>query len=157
MHICLQKESLAKMKGIKNRKGFFKRIPMAAELLIGECLYFGAGVLIILTVTGFFFRESMIPWLLGFLEGVLAAVAIMIHMAISVEDSVSMQENEAIKHTRIKYIVRIVFVVVVFLLIVFLKLGDIGAALFGLMALKVSAYLQPFTHKIYQKFIREGR
>lgn len=99
----------------------------------------------------------MIPWLLGFLEGVLAAVAIMIHMAISVEDSVSMQEDEALKHTRIKYIVRIVFVVVVFLLIVFLKLGDIGAALFGLMALKVSAYLQPFTHKIYQKFIREGR
>ena len=157
MHICLQKESLTKMKGIKSRKGLFKRIPMAAELLIGECIYFAAGMLIILMVTGIFFRESMLSWMLGFFEGVLIAAAIMIHMAISVEDSVSMLEEEALKHTRINYIIRMVLVVVVFLLIVFLKLGDIAAALFGLMALKVSAYLQPFTHKIYQKFISEGR
>lgn len=157
MHICLQKESLAKMKGIKNRKGLFKRVPMTAELLIGECIYFAAGMLIILTVTGFFFRESMISWLLGFFEGVLVAVVIMIHMAVSVEDSVSMLEDEALKHTRINYIIRMAVVVIVFLLIIFLKLGDIAAALFGLMALKVSAYLQPFTHKIYQKFISEGR
>lgn len=157
MHICLQKESLTKMKGIKNRKGLFKRIPMAAELLMGECMYFVTGMFIILMVTGFFFRERMLSWTLGFFEGVLIAVAIMIHMAISVEDSVSMLEEEALKHTRINYIIRMVLVVVVFLLIVFLKLGDIAAALFGLMALKVSAYLQPFTHKIYQKFISEGR
>ena len=157
MHICSQKESLVKMKGIKNRKSLFKRIPMAAELLIGECIYFVAGLLIILTVTGFFFRERMLSWTLGFSEGALIAVAIMLHMAVSVENSVSMLEEEALKHTRINYIIRIALVVVAFLLIVFFKLGDIGAALFGLMALKVSAYLQPFTHKIYQKFISEGR
>lgn len=157
MHICSQKESLVKMKGIKNRKSLFKRIPMAAELLIGECIYFVAGLLIILTVTGIFFRERMLSWTLGFSEGALIAVAIMLHMAISVENSVSMLEEEALKHTRINYIIRIALVVAAFLLIIFLKLGDIGAALFGLMALKVSAYLQPFTHKIYQKFISEGR
>lgn len=157
MRICLQRELLMKMKGIKSRKGLFKRVPMAAELLMGECMYFAAGLLIILAVTGIFFRESMLSWVLGFSEGVLAAAAIMIHMAISVEDSVAMLEEEALKHTRINYIIRMVLVAVLFLLIAFLKLGDIAAALFGLMALKVSAYLQPFTHKIYQKFIREGR
>ena len=157
MPICLQKESLMKMKGIRSRKGLFKRIPMAAELLLGECIYFIVGEIIILTVTGIFFKESMLSWGIGFLEGVLIAAAIMIHMAVSVEDSVAMLEDEALKHTRINYIIRMVVVVIVFLLIIFLKLGDIVAALFGLMALKVSAYIQPFTHKIYEKFISKGR
>lgn len=157
MPICLQKESLKKMKGTKSRKNLFKRIPMAAELLMGECIYLAVGMIIILTVTGLFFRESMLSWVIGFFEGVLIAAAIMIHMAVSVEDSVAMLEEEALKHTRINYIIRMVAVAVVFLLIVFLKLGDIAAALFGLMALKVSAYLQPFTHKIYEKFISKGR
>lgn len=157
MPICLQKESLMKMKGIRSRKGLFKRIPMAAELLLGECIYFIVGEIIILAVTGAFFKESMLPWGIGFLEGVLIAAAIMIHMAVSVEDSVAMLEDEALKHTRINYIIRMVVVVIVFLLIIFLKLGDIVAALFGLMALKVSAYIQPFTHKIYEKFISKGR
>lgn len=146
-----------KMKGTKSRKNLFKRLPMAAELLMGECIYLIVGMAVILTVTGLFFKESMLSWALGFLEGVLIAVAIMIHMAVSVEDSVSMMEEEALKHTRINYIIRMAAVAAVFLLIVFLKLGDIAAALFGLMALKVSAYLQPFTHKIYEKFISEGR
>ncbi len=157
MPICLQKESLMKMKGIRSRKNLFKRIPMAAELLLGECIYFIVGEIIILTVTGVFFKESMLSWGIGFLEGVLIAVAIMIHMAVSVEDSVAMLEDEALKHTRINYIIRMVVVVIVFLLIIFLKLGDIVAALFGLMALKVSAYIQPFTHKINEKFISKGR
>jgi hypothetical protein len=130
---------------------------MAAELLLGECIYCIVGLVIILAVTCIFFKESTASWTAGFIEGVIMAAAIMIHIAVSVEDSVVMLEDEALKHTRINYIIRMAVALVVFLLIVFFKLGDIIAVLFGLMSLKVSAYIQPFTHKIYEKFISEGR
>ena len=39
-------------------------------------------------------------------EGVVIAAGIMIHMAVSVEDSVAMYEAEALNHTRKNYIIR---------------------------------------------------
>lgn len=140
-----------------NRIGLLKRVPMAGELLLGELAYLLAGELIIAVAAMLLDTNVDVKIALGFFEGVLLASVLLIHMASTLEDSVSMYEDEALKHTRKSYIIRILLLLAVFALIFFLKLGDIAAALFGLMALKVSAYIQPFTHKALQKNINEGR
>lgn len=123
---------------------------MVMDLMLGELIYLviGEGAIIIVGLAS---GISVWQYGLGFLEGVIIAAAIMIHMAVSVEDSVTMYEEEALKYTRKNYIIRMIVLLAVFLVIIFFKLGDIIAALFGLMALKVSAYIQPFTHKFTQK------
>lgn len=123
---------------------------MVMDLMLGELIYLviGEGAIIIVGLAS---GISVWQYGLGFLEGVIIAAAIMIHMAVSVEDSVTMYEEEALKYTRKNYIIRMIVLLAVFLVIIFFKLGDIIAAIFGLMALKVSAYIQPFTHKFTQK------
>lgn len=134
------------MKEKKERNSLFNRVPMLADLLLGEIIYFVLGEIIILLVApdkwGFFF---------GFLIGTLLAIGILIHMTLSVEDSVSMYEEEAFKHTRKNHVLRILIVLIVFFLIIFLDIANILAVLIGVMSLKVAAYIQPITHKLIQK------
>lgn len=145
------------MRGIRSRLGIFRRVPMTKDLLTGEILYFLLGEIIIIFLALNFKPDEIWQWTFGFFEGFLLAVFILLHMALALEDSVAMYEEEADKHTKKTYMFRMIILVVTFLLIVFLGLGNVGTALFGLMALKVAAYIQPFTHKFTQKSISEGR
>lgn len=141
------------MKGKRNRRGIFERIPMTKSLLLGQGIYFAVVETIILVVTFLFFRSSLILWTLGFMEGAAIAALMTLHMAMSLDDAVTMLEDEALKHTRFTYAIRMIVLLAAFLLIGFLHLGDVVAALLGLMSLKVSAYLQSYTNK----FLSEGR
>lgn len=142
-----------KMRGIKNKLGIFTRVPMTKDLIVGEFFYFLLVEIIIILVSWSFNKAAMWSWILGFFEGFLLSVFLLLHMAYALEDSVVMFEEEAEKHTKKTYAFRMVVLIAGFLLIVFLKLGNIGAALLGLMSLKVAAYLQPITHKFIQKNI----
>ncbi|MBE5939475.1 MAG: hypothetical protein E7266_03665 [Lachnospiraceae bacterium] len=122
------------------------------ELLAGILVYSIPVEIIILFVT-----ERKLFSSVGFLAGVALAVFMTIHMAIIVEESVSRGEEGALKHVRFGYIIRIVVFLIVFLGLFFLGIGDVITALFGLISLKVSAYLRPLTHKVTQKFTDKGR
>lgn len=124
---------------------------MLIELLLGIGIYGILGQLLILI-----FAKGKLYESVGFLAGLALAVVMIIHMAIAIENSVELEEEGALKYIRKTYIIRIVCLLVVFLLLFFLKLGDVVAALFGILSLKVSAYLQPFTHKVTQKFNKKG-
>ena len=125
---------------------------MMTELFAGVLVYALTGEIIILIFAGNKLYESV-----GFIAGALLAAVMIFHMALSVEEAVSMGEEGALKHIRKTYIFRFAAVLAVFLLLFFLHLGDVVAALFGLLSLKVSAYLQPITHKVAQKITNKGR
>lgn len=144
------------MKGTKDRKSLFARVPVTVELLAGELVYLVIGEAVIL-IAGIIWEYSIAGAALGFFEGVVIAAGIMIHIAVSVEDSVAMYEAEALNHTRKNYIIRMAALTVILLIIIFFDLGDIIGVLFGLMSLKVAAYIQPFTHKVTQKIKSKGR
>lgn len=122
------------------------------ELIVGIFIYAVPVEIIILLVT-----ERKMFSSIGFLAGVALAVFMTIHMAIIIEESVSRGEEGALKHVRFGYIIRIVIFLIVFLGLFFLGIGDVVTALFGLISLKVSAYLKPLTHKVTQKFTNKGR
>ena len=116
--------------------------PMLKSLLIGICAYALIGGIIIALVT------DRILWNeLGFFIGVLLAMIMVIHMSMAIEVAVHQDENGALKHTRIMYIVRMILVVVVFSTMVFFKYANPITALFGLFSLKFSAYSKLITIK----------
>lgn len=113
------------------------------ELIIGDLVFFVLGEIIILIFTG---RKLYCS--IGFIIGLLISVFMIVNMTIAMEQAMSMGEKDADFHVRKTTAIRML---TVFALLVLAGLSDIGnivATVAGVMALKVSAYLQPFTHKV---------
>ena len=106
-------------------------------LLIGDIVYYIIGEMVILL-----FMNNKLHISIGFLLGFLLSVFMTLSMSISVEKAIRYKISEIIRY----------FVVAEVLIIVGItEIGNIVASLFGLMALKFSAYICPFTDKIIKK------
>ena len=123
------------------------------ELIVGDILYYVAGQILILV-----FAQRRLYVSIGYLCGVMISIFMIVNMASAMEEAMSLKAKGADKHIRKTTAVRML---VVFLLLVIVGITDIGniiAALVGVMALKVSAYIQPLTHKVLaKKFTEKGR
>lgn len=122
------------------------------ELIIGNIIY---GVII--TVPTMILMHDRLKIVMLLWLGVCISVAMVVHMYSEIEKSMYMGETGALKHTRMTTALRYVVVAGILCLTAFFVGEDVIATLVGSMALKVSAYLQPFTHKFLNKFYRKGR
>ena len=78
------------------------------------------------------------------------------NMAIVLRDAVEIYGGEHAQAKIIaKSILRYVIVVIVFFVMMKFNLGNLFTAFIGVLGLKISAYLQPFTHKFVLKL--QGR
>ena len=107
------------------------------------------GVLCQITIV--WFVEDKMGYSLGLWIGVLMAACMAMHMNKSLETAFQYDESTAQKIIVKKNLIRYGCVVIVCFLV--MKSGFINplASFLGLMALKVSAYLQPFTHKLIRR------
>lgn len=79
-----------------------------------------------------------------------------VNMAIVLRDAVEIYGGEHAQAKIIaKSILRYVIVVIVFFVMMKFNLGNLFTAFIGVLGLKISAYLQPFTHKFVLKL--QGR
>lgn len=126
---------------------------MGKELLIGNFVYYIIGqIIVLLTAKGKLYVS------LGFISGFLISVFMIIHMTIALEQAMCFNEKGADHHIRKTTAIRMLISMAALILIGITDIGNIVAALFGIMALKVSAYLQPFTHKVLaRKSTEKGR
>lgn len=74
-----------------------------------------------------------------------------IHMKHSIEDALDLGETGAVKHVRMTYALRITVVLILMGCVLYFDLGNPLTLLAGLIALKISAYLQPYMHKLFLK------
>lgn len=129
--------------------------PMLLDLITGCIIYGILGEVLIFAVGIPFCHGSLWKIVLGFLIGIVAAVALTVHMYHSVVESLSLGETGALKHTRKMYIFRVAGVLAILVLIYFTHFCDAIGFVTGLISLKVAAYLQPITHKyIVTKIIK---
>ncbi len=111
--------------------------PMLKSLLMGICAYAIVGIILILV----FLTDKW--WnFLGFAIGIVLAIFMVIHMSKSIDVAVHQDENGALKHTRIMYIVRVALVVGALVSMIIWKYANPVTTLFGLFSLKFSAYIQ---------------
>lgn len=116
------------------------------ELMIGIILY---GILGIIPIVIFIHDEG--KSIIGFSLGVVISAGMLIHMYRELEKALYMGEIDAEKHTKMTTCLRMVVVTIALVAIAFSGKADIIASLVGTMALKVSAYIQPLTHKFLKK------
>lgn len=131
---------------MKLLKNGIKLNEMGKELLIGNFVYYSIGEILVL-----FMAQSKLYVSLGFTLGFLISVFMVIHMTVALEQAMCFNEKGADCHIRKTTAVRLLISLAALILIGVTDIGNIVAALFGIMALKVSAYLQPFTHKVLAK------
>ncbi len=114
------------------------------ELILGIILY---GIL--LQITGVWFVSDKIRYTSGLWIGITLACGMAVHMAIVIEDAVSLKggQGKLIAQNLVRYLV----VVIVFSLMMYFQLGNLITAFLGVMGLKAAAYAQPFIHKVIFK------
>lgn len=116
------------------------------EMLIVDILYLIIGETVILI-----FLPDKEFYAIGFFIGVNISVFDTIHMKLAMEKSLHRLEKSAVKSSVFAYAIRMLIIAVIFVGMYFCGIGDILTALIGMFALKLSAYLQPLSHKVLKK------
>lgn len=113
------------------------------ELIIGDVIYYIIGQIIILL-----FTKHKLCHSIGYAYGVLLSMGMVIHMTISLEQAMCFNEKGADKHVKKTAFIRLLVAFAALVIFAALATDCIVGMMFGIMALKVSAYIQPLTHKV---------
>ena len=116
------------------------------DLLIGILLY---GV--VCEAVGLIFVKDRLFYSIGLLIGILCAMGMAVHMAWSLNMALDLGESGAVKKMQLHNLLRVGIVVVVIFALWLSGIGNPVVAFLGIMGLKVAAYLQPFTHKLFRR------
>ncbi len=109
---------------------------------------------ILVELSGVFFVKDKIAYSIGLVIGLALAIFTAINIARGISKVIDLGQSVAANKIRLQAVLRYLFIVAVFTLILFTKFANPIAAFLGLMGLKVSAYLQPLTHKFFTKYKR---
>ncbi|MBO5033284.1 MAG: hypothetical protein J6D08_15650 [Lachnospiraceae bacterium] len=112
-------------------------------LLLGIILF---GVLC--QIAGLFFVEDKAGYSIGLWIGVLTAVFMALHMAVTLNSAVERDVKGAQAAATRQNIIRYFIVVIVLGLLMLTEIGNPLAAFAGVMGLKLSAYAQPLLAKL---------
>lgn len=122
------------------------------ELVLGIIVYG-----IVVELAGVWFVEDKLRYTTGLLIGIALACGMAINIASVLRDAVEIYgEAHAQRRIVAKSVLRYLIVLIVFLIMMNFELGNLFTAFIGVLGLKVSAYLQPFTHKAIQKLKGRG-
>lgn len=125
-----------------------KRLNEALPGLVLGIIVYG----ILFELIGIWFVDDRIRFSTGLWIGIGCAVFMAVHMAMSIEDAVSIgSEDGAKKKTIGSAMLRYFIVLLVFVVMLYFNLGMLLPAFFGVMGLKISAYLQPVYYRLSGK------
>ena len=128
-----------------------KKNNILIELLSG-ILFLG----ILVQIICFFVVERQLYNAVGLWMGIAIACFMAIHMKRSIEDALDIGEEGAVKYARNAYMIRTIVSLVIACIVIIFKIGNPITLVIGIFPLKISAYIQPYIHKIFLWFSRKG-
>ncbi|WP_099467294.1 hypothetical protein [Konateibacter massiliensis] len=130
-----------------------KKLPLIVKELFISILFYGFVVeIVVLSLL-----KDKIFYSVGLGVGLLIAMGMCIHMYQSLDYATDMEESQAKKHIRKTYALRTAIIFILVLIMYYFNAGSILTGFIGIMSLKVAAYIQPFTHKLLEKYNKKGR
>lgn len=130
-----------------------KAIWTVVDLWIGLSIYF-----LFFEIIGLIFVENRIPYTIGLLFGCITAAFLAWNMFVSIDQALDMSEQDAIKYTKRKSIVRALVMLVVAFVGMRVFWISFPGVIIGILGLKISAFLQPYTNShITKKIFKKGR
>lgn len=131
----------------------FKRLNDALPGLLLGILFYG----VLAELVGVWFVADKLRYTSGLVIGIVLACGMAVNIAVVLQDAVDIYgESGARAKIVAKSVLRYAIVVIVFFLMMKFNLGNIYSAFIGVLGLKISAYLQPFTHRAIQKIQGRG-
>lgn len=127
-------------------KQFFKINDALPDLIIG-ILIFG----ILAEIIPIWFLERKLYYTIGLLLGLIAAIFSAWHMAYNINQAVDFDESAAMKKLQMGSALRYGVLLIVLGVLMIFNFASPIAAFIGMISLKVSAYLAPFTHKLFRR------
>ncbi len=107
---------------------------------------------ILLQLIGVWFAESPLQYSIGVWIGIGCALFMAIHMAMSIDDAVSIGSEKGAKQKGVaSAMTRYLVVAIVLVLTFYFEIGSVLPTFFGVLGLKVSAYMQV----IFARFIKK--
>lgn len=118
----------------------------------------GIVLCLLLFLLGNIFASNRTAYTLGLLIGGIIAGIMSVHMQHALEQAMLYDEDTAAKKVQKGTLLRLLLMMagLVAALVLPEWISVVGVAL-GILSLKFSAYLQPLTHKLLQKYINKGR
>lgn len=122
------------------------------ELLVG-IIFSGVILQIIVAI----FLKNYLYNAIGVWSGTAIACFMAVHMKRSIEDALELGEEGGAKRMRSAYLTRMAIVAIAMGIVICFDFGNPITMLFGALTLKVSAYLQPHTHKLLHRLKKHER
>lgn len=116
------------------------------ELLIGIAFF-----AILFFIPGLFLKVDKLAYYLGLGLGILVAALMTISMYTTIEKSLNMDQKSAVSYTKRNAFFRLLLIILVLFAAVFINSINVFTVVLGVLSLKLSAYLQPLTHKVICK------
>lgn len=121
-----------------------RKINTALPGLLFGIILFGA----LCQIAGLFFIEDKTDYSIGLWTGVLTAIFMAFHMAVTLNSAVERDVKGAQAAATRQNIIRYLVVVIILGILMLTRIGNPLAAFAGIMGLKISAYLQPLFAKL---------
>ncbi len=106
-------------------------------------------------LAGAFLAKDQIFYAKSLWFGILLAIVSSIHMYRCLDRALDFDERTASKMIFRGYLIRYVLIVVILLIIMVTEVLNPLVVFMAYMSLKVTALIQPFTHKLYNKLFHE--
>ena len=105
---------------------------------------------VILAAVAWFMKDKQAA-LYGVLIGFVTAIIFVIHMAVTIDDALCLDEKGATVQFRKNMIIRYVFVCIVVAVSAYYKIADPIFLVVSVITIKAGAYLQPSVHRIFNR------
>ncbi|HKM03283.1 MAG TPA: ATP synthase subunit I [Lachnospiraceae bacterium] len=142
-----------KMKEINNEEisneeiGNEKNNQMKFRSTVGEMVLAMIVFGFLCELIGIWFVQKKLTYSIGLWIGIALAIGMALHMAWALERAMDLSGKQAVAKIRSSSLIRYSVVVILYAIVAGTKMGNPLATFLGIMSLKVSAYLQPLTHK----------
>lgn len=120
-----------------------RRLNEALPGLVAGILLYG----VLVELIGIWFVNDRLRFSSGLWIGIFCAVGMAVHIAMVIEEAVRLPGDQT-RRMAVKSVLRYFVVVIVFFVMMKFHAGSLLPAFVGVLGLKVSAYAQPFMHKM---------
>lgn len=133
--------------GAEQMMARLRKINKALPGLLLGIILFG----ILCQIAGFFFDGDKADYSRGLWIGVLTAIFMAFHMAVTLNSVVERNVKGAQAAAIVQNLIRYLIAVCVIAILAVTGIGNPLSAFAGIMGLKISAYIQPFLAKLFHK------
>lgn len=121
-------------------------------------LFAGIALGIVLLLPGNLLTDNKLAYSLGLLLGGVTAVIMSSHMYASIGEAILYDQKTAEKKIKFASLLRMFLMIAALIAAALLpNIFSFLAVVLGISTLKFSAYLQPLTHKVFNKIFNKGR